>query len=49
MMAFLGEVTEVQVTEYQMLCGSNRPVLFPLESLSESILTENHLTLWLNS
>lgn len=48
MMAFLGEVTEVQVTDYQMLCGSNRPV-FPLESLSESILIENHLTLWLNS
>lgn len=28
----------VQVTEYEMLCGSNVPVLFPFTSLSESIL-----------
>lgn len=28
----------VQLTEYQMLCGSNLPVLFPFKSLSESIL-----------
>lgn len=27
-----------QVTKYQMLCGSDLPVLFPLKSLSKSIL-----------